>query len=87
MIYQPVLTVFQIILCRFAPSQFLLIIFTQLNLKSFVKYAIKKKSSQVRESEKIPLEVQHIKLCHPDYLNISLMTECELGDTCLKKLL
>ena len=60
--------------------------FTQLNLKSYVKYA-KKKSSQVRESNKIPLEVQHINLCHQDYLNISLMTECELGDNFLKKLL
>ena len=44
MIFQPVLTVFQIILCRFVPSQFLLIMFTQLNLKSFVKYAKKNRS-------------------------------------------
>ena len=59
--------------------------FTQLNLKSFVKYA--KKKSQVRDLNKIPLEVQHINLCHQDYLNINLMTECELGDNFLKKLL
>ena len=52
MIFQSVLTVFQIILCRFVPSQFLLIMFTQLNLKSFIKYALKK-SSQVRESENL----------------------------------
>ena len=70
MIFQTVFTVFQIILCRFVPSQFLLIIFTQLYLKSFVKYAKKiVPNSRVRKfiGNKISLEVQHINLCHPDY--------------------
>ena len=49
MIFQPVLTVFQIILCRFVPSQFLLIMLTQLNLKSFVKYAKKNRPKFVSQ--------------------------------------
>ena len=53
MIFQPVLTVFQIILCRFVPSQFLLIMFTQLNLKSFIKYVYAKKNRPKFVSQKI----------------------------------
>ena len=49
MIFQLVLTVFQIFLCRFVPSQFLLIMFTQLNLKSFIKYAKKNRPKFVSQ--------------------------------------
>ena len=56
---------------------------------SFIKYAKKiVPSPWVRKFTgiKMPLLVQHINMCHPDYPNICLMTECELGDTSLKKI-
>ena len=56
---------------------------TQSNLKSFIKSA-QKKSSQVCESEpKYPSAT--VNPCHPDYPDISLMTECVLRDTSLKR--
>ena len=51
----------------------------KLNLKSLIML---KKLSQVRKSENLTLGSVTIgNLCHPDCSNISLMTECELGDT------
>ena len=73
-----------IILCRYVPVQYLLIMSTQLNFKSFIEYA--KKSSKIVSQKiyrnQITLGIVTINPCHPDYPNSqSLMTECELGDT------
>ena len=64
---------FQIILCRIFPVQFLLITSMQSKLKSFTKLA---HESENRDQN--TLGSATFNLCHPD---ISLMTERELRDT------